>query len=285
MADVLDEYEIWVYDAEVFCADWLFVFKNHATGEHVAIWNDNDELRDFMEEHEDALFVGFNSKRYDQYILKGIVKGLPPEEIKSINDWIIGTENLPWEHPALEGFFYQFNDVDLMNDVQFGTSLKSFEAHSGMSVEESSVDFTVDHALSPDEMAEVERYCRHDVDATERLMVMRHDYLITKATLGQRAGLEVPRALALTNAKLTAAVLGAERVEHDDERAYVYPDNLRKDLIPSEVFEFFDRVGDPDVPDEELWSSKLEIEVGGCPVTLGFGGIHGAIPNYREVAE
>jgi hypothetical protein len=35
---------------------------------------------------------------------------------------------------------------------------------------------------------------------------------------------------------------------------------------------------DKSVPDDELFKSKLNIFVGDCPVTLGFGGIHGAIP-------
>lgn len=284
MADVLDQYHWITYDFEVFCANWLVVFKERDTGEYTAIWNDNDELREYMEDHEEALFASYNGAHYDQWIMRAILGGCGPEEVKEVNDWLVGTDNLPWEHPYLQGVFYAYNDVDLMKDTQYGTSLKSIEAHSGMSVEESEVPFDIDRALTPDEMDEVERYCRHDVDATEHLLGMRHDYLLTKATLGERAGLDVPKALALTNAKLTAAVLGAERVEHDDERTYQYPDNLRKDLIPPEVFAFFDRIGDPSIPDEELWSSKLSIDVGGCPVTLGFGGIHGAIPKYREVA-
>ena len=37
---------------------------------------------------------------------------------------------------------------------------------------------------------------------------------------------------------------------------------------------------DPNISDAEYFKSKLEISVGECPVTIGFGGIHGAIPNY-----
>ena len=282
---VLDDYTIYIYDCEVFHSDWLFVFKNHATGEYTTFWNDYGELQDFMLENEDALFVGYNSSHYDAYILKAALAGGEPEEIKSVNDWIIGTDNLPWEHPLLQDFYFDFNDIDLMKDTQVGTSLKSIEGHSGMSVEESSVPFDINRALAEDERADVEHYCKHDVDATEQLLGMRTDYLLTKANLGERAGLEAPRAMALTNAKLTAAVLGAKRDEHDDERAYVYPDNLLKEFIPPEVLEFFDRIADDSVDDEELFKSKLEIEVGGCPITLGFGGIHGALPKWKGVTD
>jgi hypothetical protein len=84
----------------------------------------------------------------------------------------------------------------------------------------------------------------------------------------------------MTNAKLTAAMLKATPQKHDDERKYVYPENLRREYIPQEVFDFFDRMYDQNVPDEEYFKSKLEISVGECPVTIGFGGIHGAIPNF-----
>ena len=278
---MLNDYLVYVYDCEVFKSDWLFVFKNHATGEYVSFWNMPDQLEEFMDAREDALFVGYNSSHYDAYILKAILAGCDPEQVKEVNDWIVGTDNQPWDQPYLKGFYYDFNDIDLMKDVQMGTSLKSIEGHAGMSVEESSVPFDIDRKLTDAEREEVEEYCRHDIDATEMLLGMRNDYLATKATLGKRAGLEEPRAMALTNAKLTAAVLEAERYEHDDERSYVYPDNLLREFIPTEVFEFFDRMGDPEVDDEELWSSKLEIEVGGCPVTLGFGGIHGARPKWK----
>lgn len=280
----LEDYKWITYDFEVFCANWLVVFKERDTGEYTAIWNDNDELREYMEDHEGALFVSYNGAHYDQWIMRAILGGCGPEEVKEVNDWIVGTDNLPWEHPYLEGVFYDYNDVDLMKDTQMGTSLKSIEAHSGMSVEESEVPFDIDRALTLDEMDEVEHYCRHDVDATEKLLGMRHDYLLTKATLGERAGLEVPKALALTNAKLTAAVLGAQRVEHDDEREYVFPSNLDLKRLPLTVIGFFKRVRDESIPDEELWTSKLNIDVGGCPVVLGFGGIHGALPTYREEA-
>ena len=281
----LQDYDIYIYDCEVFRSDWLFVFKHRGSGEYTSFWNDPEGLEEFMDSNEDALFVGYNSSHYDQYILKAILAGCDPEQVKEVNDWIIGTDNQPWEHPFLKGFYCDLNDIDLMKDTQIGTSLKSIEGHAGMSVEESDVPFDIDRELTEEEREDVERYCRHDVDATAQLLEMRTDYLATKEKLGERAGLEPTRAMALTNAKLTAAVLEAERQEWDDERAYRYPDNLLREWIPDEVIAFFDRMGDESVPDEELWSSKLEIEVGGCPVTLGFGGIHGALPCWKGVTD
>lgn len=278
----LCDLEIWCYDCEVFAHDWIFVFESPG-GEKTHFWNDPESLALFVDENEGSLFAGYNSSRYDQYILKAVLAGCDPEQVKEVNDWIIAG-NTPWEHAYLADFYFRFNDVDLMKDVQMGTSLKSIEGHASMSVEESSVPFDIDRPLTAEERADVLEYCEHDVDAARVLLGMRGDYLSTKLALAERAGLAPERALALTNAKLTAAVLRASQVPHDDERAYAVPANLRTELIPDEVIEFFARVGDEEIPDEELWSMKLEIEVGGCPVTLGFGGIHGALPRYREVA-
>lgn len=281
----LGDLDLWVYDCECFRHDWLFCLKQAYTGERRHFWDDEaEEFLEFMEEHRDSYFVSFNGSHYDMYIAKAIAAGCSPEEVHEVNDFIIAEGRQGWEHPYLEDCYFRMNDVDLMKDTQLGTSLKSIEGHFGMSVEESEVDFRHEERLTAEERAEVLRYCEHDVDATEQLLMARHDYLETKLALGERAGLSPAKALYLTNAKLTAAVLGAKAEERDDERDYEVPGNLLTDWVPPEALEFFARMRDPEVPDEELWCSKLQLDVGGCPVTLGFGGIHGALPTYREEA-
>mgnify|MGYP002335479326 FL=1 len=161
-----------------------------------------------------------------------------------------------------------------------GLSLKAIEGHLGMSVEESTVSFDIDRPLTEDEKKETLKYCIHDVDTTEKLVELRTDYLKNKINLGKMAGLDEIKAMGMTNAKLTAAMLKASPQPHNDERKYVYPDNLRKEFIPPEVFEFFDKMYDPSISDKDLFSGKLNLNIGECPVTLGYGGIHGAIPNF-----
>ena len=50
----------YIFDCEVFAHDWLFVFKEVATGEYTVIWNDNDEVLAFMERN--PYLGGFNNK-------------------------------------------------------------------------------------------------------------------------------------------------------------------------------------------------------------------------------
>lgn len=98
-------------------------------------------------------------------------------------------------------------------------------------------------------------------------------------------GMSDAKALSMTNAKLTSALLGASAREYKDERAYTYPPNLHKEHIPAEVFAFFDQMHDASISDDDLFKSKLNFEIGGCPCVVGFGGIHGAIPTYQEEAK
>lgn len=265
------------YDCEVFAHDWLVVFKDKESGQYTPIHNDNEALKMVLD--DDSVYIGFNNKHYDQYIIKAIALGCTPQEIKAINDFIIAG-NQGWEHPLMREHYFTFNNVDIKDDMQMGLSLKAIEGHLGVSVKESTVPFTIDRPLTQEELEEVFLYCKHDVDTTEKLIDIRKDYLKNKMQIGRLAGISDVKAMGMTNAKLTASMLKASKSPHDDERKYVYPENLKREYIPQEVFDFFDKMYDPSIPDKELFSGKLEFSVGECPGVVGYGGIHAAIPNY-----
>lgn len=272
-----DEMRLISYDCEVFAYDWLVVFKDKETGQRTRIWNDNEALK--MALSEDGIYVGFNSKHYDQFIIKAIAAGFTPQEIKQVNDYIIGGGQ-GWDCPLLKDFYFAFNNVDIKDDMQMGLSLKAIEGHLGLSVQESTVPFDIDRPLTEEERRETEFYCDHDVDTAERLIDIRKDYLKNKVQIGRLAGLSDVKAMGMTNAKLTAAMLKASKKPHDDERQYVYPENLKKEYIPPEVFAFFDKMYDLTISDKDLFSGKLDFQIGDCPGVIGYGGIHAAIPNY-----
>lgn len=278
------ENDIFIFDCEVFAHDWLFVFKEIATGEYTVIHNDNDAVVAFMERN--PFLGGFNNKHYDNFILKGVMCGLTPEQIKEINDLIIVEEVNGWDIPVLREYRVYFDSFDLMDDCQVGLSLKAIEAHLGIPIEETEVDFNITHMLSEKELQETIYYCKYDVDATEKLYHLRQAYLKNKVTLGKARNLTDRQAMYMTNAKLTSVYLKAQKPEKpwNDERNYQYPEKLLRQYIPQGVFDFFDRMKDDRIPNDELFSSKLEIMVGVCPCTIAYGGIHGAIPTYVEEA-
>ncbi len=265
------------YDIECTAYNWLVVFKDKKSGKYTCVWDDADLLRECI--NDDSIYVGFNSKYYDQYMIKGMVAGFEHKELKALNDYII-EGNQGWMYPGLKDIYFRFNNVDIRDDTQQGLSLKAIEGHLGLDIRESTVSFDIDRPLTADEKKEMEFYCKHDVDATEHLIDVRADYLKNKINLGKLAGLDEVRALQMTNAKLTAAMLKAKMKEHSDERGYVYPENLKKEFIQPEVFDYFNRMYDKSLSDDEVYKNKLEIALGECSITIGYGGIHGAIANY-----
>ena len=266
------------YDFEVFSHDWIVVFKDKETETYTVVHNDNEALRECM--YEENIYVGFNSKHYDQYILKAIAGGdFTPEQVKQLNDFLID-DGQGWNYNGLKDVYYDFNNVDIKDDMQAGLSLKAIEGNLGLNIQETEVDFNLDRPLTKEELERTIHYCKCDVDCTETLIDIRESYLKNKIHIGKLAGLSDKKALSMTNAKLTSAMLKAEKKPHNDEREYKYPDNLLKEYIPQEVFNFFDKMKDESISDSEVFSAKLKINIGDCPVVIGYGGIHGAIPNY-----
>ena len=282
----------YTYDSEVFAHDFIVVFKDKETGEYAVFHNDNLGVKEFI--NDDSIYCGFNSKGYDQYIIKAICAGFTPEEVKQVNDWIVPQNNPGWQCPILQGVFYRFNNVDVMDDMQKGLSLKAIEGHLGLSIEESEVDFNLDRPLTPEELALTIKYCKHDVDCTEELTDLRKGYLTNKIYLGRLKHTDDVKALSMTNAKLTALYVDAQKtVEYTDEREYKYPNNLLREYIPQEVFDFFNLLYDHTISDLELFGGKdkrgnkvkgksYTFNIDDCVTKIAFGGIHGAIPFYQE---
>lgn len=295
----MNKEHLWIYDCEVTKFDNLFVFKNKVTKEYRVFHNDNLAIVKFLVSEPDIMLAGFNNKHYDSFILKAITMGASPMLVKEINDRIIGGEqgwNIEMMRDGIPNVDEQGNLVnyirpleipqyDLMDDCQVGQSLKSIEGHYGLDITESSVSFDIDHPWTDEELEEMIYYCKHDVDATDILDDLRQNYLNGKIAVGERAGISERDALAMTNAKLTAKFLDAKPKKRNDERNYQYPDNLLREWIPDEVFQFFDRLKDKSISDEECFKGKYEMKIDDCEVTIGFGGIHGAIPNYIEEGE
>jgi hypothetical protein len=270
-----------VYDVEVFAYDWIVVFKDKASGQYIVIHNDNEALKGCLDDY--TIYCGFNSKHYDQFIIKAIWLGCTPQEIKALNDYLIGGGQ-GWEYPLMRDNYFSFNNIDIRDDVQIGLSLKAIEGHMNMSVQESNVAFDLDRPLTEEELQETIFYCKHDVDATEKLIDLRKDYLKTKLNLGKRAGIGEVKSLAATNAKLTAMMLRAQRREWNDGRDYVYPENLDTAVIPKPILDFFDTIHDLSIPDDVLFKTSFEYEIGGMPCKYAWGGVHGSLTAYYEEA-
>lgn len=283
--------KLYIYDIEVFAYDWIVVFRNpDAENNHVVIHNDNYHLRAFLDQ-PDIVIGGFNNKHYDDWVVLTMILGGSNIEVKRHNEWIITKKKDPWAFPFIQFKKKPFRSFDLKDDIaDKNISLKAIEGNLKLPIVESSVDFRLDRPLTPEELEEVIRYCKNDVDATVRLYQERkEDYIDAKALVAEMYAVPVEEALGLTNAKLSARVLNAKGVKRTDERDYVIPDNIDLDLIPKVVLDFFMLIHDKSIPDIKLFgdgkSKKgmtldvwFKTSYGSCPVTFAWGGIHGAKP-------
>ena len=283
---------IYIYDIEVMKYDWIVVFNRPDGDNPTVIHNDNHKLRAFLDQ-PDIILGGFNNKHYDDWILLTMINGGDNERVKEHNDFIIGGAN-GWEYPFISFQKKPFKSFDLRDDIpDKGLSLKAIEGNLKLPIVESSVPFDIDRKLTEDELQEVIYYCINDVKATIRLYQEREEYLQSKQIVGDMYGVPVEEALGLTNAKLSARVLGAKRVDRSDEREYTIPSNLDPDLIPEPVFNFFMQIRDLSIPDTKLFGTGkegskgmtldvwIETAAGRCPVTYAWGGVHGAKPAYQ----
>lgn len=281
---------IYIFDIEVVKHDWIVVLKNIETKAYTVIHNDNHHLREFLSQ-PDIVIGGFNNKHYDNWIVLTMILGGSNVEVKKHNDFIIQEKRSGWEFPFIQFQKLPFKSFDLRDDIaDENISLKAIEGNLKLPIVESSIPFDIDRPLKPEELEEMIRYCKYDVDSTEKLYYERKaDYIDAKLLVGEMYGVPPEEAIGLTNAKLSARVLEAKAVKRTDERDYVIPDNIDIKKIPKIVLDFFMQIRDKSIPDAKLFGAGkgskgetlklwIKTKVGKCPVTFAWGGVHGAKP-------
>lgn len=254
------------YDFEVFAHDWLVVIKDTETRTTHKIVNDTDRLQRVYEDNKNNIWVGFNSRHYDQYIFKGILLGMDP---KKINDHII-VENLGgWEY---SGSFrkIQLYNYDIMTDKFKG--LKQLEGFMGNDIRETTVNFNIDRKLTPEEITEVLFYCEHDVDQTIKVFINRKEEFESHMSLIKAFNLPLSY-VSKTKPQLSAIILEADRKDHDDEFQISIVDTIRLNKY-KHILEWYKNPLNLD------YNKSLKIYVAGVPHVFGWGGIHGALLKY-----
>ena len=271
------------YDFEVFKYDWLVViFDMKAKKEHVII-NSKEELEKVYADNKGDIWVGFNSRHYDQWILKCILCGLNPKEL---NDWIIVQKNEPWQFSSMLRNI-PLNNFDVMPNPPIG--LKTLEGFLGSNIKETDVPFNINRKLTEKEIEQTVFYCRHDVEETVKVFLQRKSEF--EAQFGIVKAFDLPlNCVGDTEARITAKVLECERTRFDDEFDYFFLPCIQLDKYAYVMDWFRDAVKQTD---EEMkvtggfnpedygckkyfYSRSLETTVAGIPHVFGFGGLHGA---------
>lgn len=260
------------YDFEVFKYDWLVVFIDTTEQKETVIINNADELRDFYETHKHDIWVGFNNKHYDQYIFKAILLGIDP---KYVNDKIIVDDLDGWQISK------EFNKIYMINYDVFSTKsvgLKTLEGFMGSNIKETDVPFNLDRKLTQDEINETIKYCRHDVEETIKVFMLRIDafnamYGIINAFPDKVSIVDIGE----SSARITAKVLECNRKEYHDEFDFFFLPCLKISKYKAAVEWFESLKGNPNNMDPYLYyKQSFSMMVAGIPHTFGFGGLHGA---------
>lgn len=282
------------YDFEVFKNNWMVVLIDpEHLDKPIEVVDDPKKLESYYESHMTDIWVGFNSRHYDQYILKGILTGCNPWDI---NEHIITKHQPGWSFSSLLRKIFLINyDVMPLN-----SSLKQLEGMQGHNIYESGVDFRIDRPLTPEEIRETLQYCTNDV--RETMNVFAANISDFNALLWLVKEFHFPLSyMSKTKAQISAEILECEPVNRSDEWD-IYPlscislkDTPRK-LITKRKSKKDEQVSDKDKkietitgrPDQWFVTERFqdyryyfETTVSGVPHQFGWGGIHGARKQYH----
>jgi hypothetical protein len=253
-----------IFDFEVFMYDWLVVFKHLDSNQHDVIINDVKKLRDYYEKNKNYIFCGFNNKSYDNIIFKGLLSGL--------NAYSMSNNIIEHNIRRFKLKKFKLKTIDLSQDLLQSISLKTIEANLGIDIEETQVDFNIPRNLTEKEIESTVKYCKYDVDATEKLFFMRYEsYIKPKLLLMKAFNLE-DVVLEKTNAQLTAEILDARRRRRFDEFKFDKIDCINVNNV--DVLELYKTPLD--------YEKTLNVKLNGVEHVLGYGGLHGALKNIHE---
>ena len=260
------------YDFEVFKYDWLVCFMNTKTQSKNYIVNDSVKLKDFYKEHKNEIWVGYNSRTYDQYILKAILCGFNPYEM---SDWIINKKRKGFEFSKLLANFPLLN-----YDCAVGfKSLKELEAFMGHNIKETSVPFNIDRKLTKDEIKETLKYCFHDVQETMYVFLETKEEWDSHYNLIKEFNLPI-KYISKTKAQISAIILDSKKVDRNDEFKIDFADTVKLgkySWLLNHYLSWSIKAVESENPYDGI---SLDTIIAGVPHKFGVGGLHGAINNY-----
>lgn len=292
------------FDFEVFKEDWLVVIIDYDTKKGKAIVNDEEMLRKYHNLFKDDIWIGYNNRMYDQWILKGILLGYDPYYI---NKKLI-EEGVKGHNIVKQAYKIPLNNFDVTTGFH---SLKQLEGFMGSRIKESSVPFNIDRKLNEQEIIETIDYCKFDVLQTIEVFENRIEEFESQLALIEAFNLDMKQ-FNKTKAQLSAYIIGAEKQpDRNDEFNLSFPDTLKISDKYKHIVDWYKNYSDEnyvisemkklqedapvtgikgkdkfDFSDEGInkyiYSKKLKVDVAGVPHVFAWGGIHGAIPKYKD---
>lgn len=256
------------YDVECFKRDFLIVVKDIDKNILMCEWDDFSQLPTILKNYQ---MVGYNNHYYDDIMITGVMRGFDNEQLKRLNDKLIGGSHVAIKsHPLLKDSLDCFQQIAVAKP-----SLKKIEGNMGHDIEETEVDFNIDRPLTKEERALTEHYCNHDVDETIDVYKLRcdlDDYFQVKEellNLCEEQGQDKSKIRKWNTTTLSSNLL-AKKPLVKWAKLRVSEEFMRSHNIPEEVIDMWLN-SNPFVPGEK----SITVNAFGCQITFGSGGLHG----------
>lgn len=254
------------YDFEVFKYNFLVVIADSETKKFNICIDNPKALQKFYENHIDDIWVGYNSRSFDQYILKAILLDLDPFEL---TQHIIQLQKPAWMFSNKFNKFPLLN-FDVMTDISKG--LKQLEGFMGNNIKETSVPFWIDRPLTSDEIVETVKYCKSDVENTMLVFMERVEEFNSQMALIKAFNLNI-KYISTTKPQLSAIILGARKKQYIDEFDITIVDTIKINKYDN-IVSWYKNYSNRD------YKKYLKIKVADVKHVFGWGGLHGAKDKY-----
>ncbi|MDB8791466.1 hypothetical protein PN290_09690 [Romboutsia sp. 1001216sp1] len=247
---------------------WMCCMKDYKTQKEHIIINNREELLRVFNKNKESVWVGYNIRGYDQWILKSIIAGIDPCDVsyklveRKVSGWKID-RNLH----KIPLYIFEISDSY--------RSLKELELFMGEDIRESSVSFDLDRYPTKKEIDELTSYCLHDVRMTYK--VFEQIYYKYEAQLGLIEYFNLDKDMFnKTEAQLSAYILGAKKPNYDrnDTNEFDIVNTLKLSKY-NHIKDWYENYNNRDL------KKYLRTNVYGIETDFGWGGLHSARKKYE----
>lgn len=247
---------------------WMCCMKDYKTQKEHIIINNREEFLRVFNKNKDSVWVGYNIKGYDQWIMKAIIAGVDP---CIISDKLIEQNISPYQVDRslnrIPIYLFELNDSY--------RSLKELELFMGEDIRESTVPFDLNRYPTKEEIEELTTYCLHDVRMTFK--VFKEVYYKYEAQLGLIEYFNLDESMInKTEAQLSAYILGAKK-----------PNYAREDVADFEIVNSIELSKYNNIKqwyedyNNRDFKKYLRANVYGLDTDFGWGGLHSARKKYQ----
>lgn len=255
------------YKTLVFPYDWVVVFYDNEKKKRFSIVNNQKQVREFYKNHKDEIWSSYNSRQYEQYIIKAILCGMNPY---FVHKYILNGNQGYKFNKSLNN--YPFINYDIIQGID--KSLEMIKAFNGNDI---TAKLQINRKLTEKEEEEARKICIQDVHYIANIFQYQISQYNAMMTLVKQFNLPLSD-IGRTEAGITARILECEKTIRTDESNFIIEDYIHLNKY-TEVLDFYKSI--QGLPTTVLYKKKFECVVANVLHKFAWGGIHGAKEKYQ----